>query len=112
MTKPKLESKSPTTKRYPPEFQRRMVEMVREGRKKAELAREFGCSQWAITCWVRQAERDAGRGDGGLTTVEQQELSQLRREVRQLRVDREILAKAAAWFAQERVPNLKRNSDL
>lgn len=104
-------SKSPTANRYPPEFHRQMVQLVRAGRKKSELAREFGCSEWAITRWVRQADRDAGTGDGGLTTAEKAELSHLRRENRQLKMDREILSKAAAWFAQERVPNAKRNSD-
>jgi transposase len=104
--------KSKTAKRYPVEFHRQMVELVRAGRKKSDLAREFGCSQWAITRWVQQADRDAGQGDGGLTTHERQELAQLRRENRQLRMDREILSKAAAWFAQERGTNAKRSSDL
>ena len=50
---------------------------------------------------VAQFERNAGRGDGGLTTAEREELSRLRRENRQLRLEREILSKAAAWFARE-----------
>jgi len=108
MVKSKSSSKA---NRYPPEFHRQMVELIRAGRKKSELAREFGCSEWAITRWVQQADRDAGKGDGGLTTAERTELTQLRRENRQLKMDREILSKAAAWFAQERVPNAKRSSD-
>ena len=112
MIKSKLKSTSPKAKRYPPEFHRQMVELVRAGRKKSQLAREFGCSIWAITRWLHQAERDAGGGDGGLTNAERIEFTQMRREIRQLRMDREILSKAAAWFAQERVPNTKRNSDL
>jgi transposase len=60
---------------------------------------------------VAQAERDAGRGDGGLTSAERQELARLRRENRQLKLEREILSKAAAWFAQETAPNSKRSSD-
>jgi transposase len=59
---------------------------------------------------VKQADRDAGRGDGGLTTVEREELGRLRQENRQLRIEREILSKAAAWFAQETVTNTKRSS--
>ncbi|MGH8612886.1 MAG: hypothetical protein ACREYF_12915 [Gammaproteobacteria bacterium] len=66
---------------------------------------------WSINRWVAQAERDAGHGDGRLTTVEREELVRLRREVKQPRIEREILSKAAAWFAQETVPNLKRASD-
>jgi transposase len=60
---------------------------------------------------VAQAERDAGRGDGGLTSAERQELARLRRENRQLKLEREILSKAAGWFAQETAPNSKRSSD-
>jgi transposase len=60
---------------------------------------------------VRQADRDEGRGDGGLTTTEREELVRLRRENKRLQMEREILSKAAAWFAQETVPNSKRHSD-
>jgi len=87
--------------RYTPEFRRQMVELVRAGRKASELAREFGVTSWSIGRWVAQAERDAGRGDGGLTSAERQELARLRRENRQLKLEREILSKAAAWFARE-----------
>jgi len=104
-------AKSKFAKRYPVEFRRQLVELHRAGRSLTELAREFGCSQWAISRWVKQAERDAGRGDGGLTTSEREELVRLRRENRQLKTEREILAKAAAWFAQETAPNSKRSSD-
>lgn len=86
---------------YPPEFRRRMVELVRSGRKIEELGREFEPSANAIRKWVQQAERDEGRGDGGLTSLEREELGRLRREVRVLREEREILKKAAAWFARE-----------
>lgn len=104
-------AKSKHAKRYPKEFHRQMVELHRAGRTLSELSREFGCSQWAISRWVKQADRDAGRGDGGLTTEERQELAQLRRENKRLKVEREILGKAAAWFAQESAPNTKRFSD-
>ena len=80
--------------------------------KRSELSREFGVSEWAITRWVKQAARDAGRGDGGLTTAERQELVRLRRENRQLKIEREILAKAATWFANQETPrNSKPSSD-
>ena len=78
-----------------------MVELVRAGRTPGELAREFECSDQTIRNWVRQAERDEGRRDDGLTTDERTELQRLRRENRQLREEREILAKATAWFARE-----------
>jgi transposase len=81
-----------------------LVELVRAGRSPAELAREFEPTAQAIRNWVTQSERDAGRGDGGdggVTTPEREELTRLRRENRQLRLEREILSKAAAWFARE-----------
>jgi len=78
-----------------------MVELVRAGRDPEDLAREFEPSAQAIRNWVRQAERDGGRRGDGLTTGEREELARLRRENRQLRQERDILAKAAAWFARE-----------
>jgi len=86
---------------YPSEFRRQMVELVRAGRTPEELAKEFEPSAQAIRNWVRQADRDEGRRADGLTTAEREELRRLRREIRQLKVEREILAKAAAWFARE-----------
>ena len=86
---------------YTPEFRRQMVELVRAGRSPDELAREFEPTGQSIRNWVAQAERDASGGDGGLTTAEREELSRLRRENRQLRLEREILSKAAACFAPE-----------
>jgi transposase len=86
---------------YPPEFRRRMVELVRSGRTPEELSREFEPSAQSISNWVRQAERDEGVRQDGLTTDEREELRRLRREVRVLREEKEILKKAAAWFAQE-----------
>jgi transposase len=98
-----------TTTRYTPEFKRQMVELVRSGRKPAELSREFGAAAWTIALWVKQDARDRGRGDGGLTSAEREELTRLRRENRKLKEEREILAKAAAWFATESGPS-KRSS--
>ncbi len=86
---------------YPPEFKRRMVELVRAGRKPEELSREFEPSSQAIHNWVKQADLDEGKRKDGLTTLEREELARLRRENKQLRLEREILSKAAAWFARE-----------
>jgi transposase len=86
---------------YPPEYRQQVVELVRAGRTPGELAREFEVSAQAIRNWVRQADRDEGRRADGLTTEERHELVRLRRENRQLREEREILSKAAAWFARE-----------
>ena len=86
---------------YPPEFRRRMVELVRAGRSPGELGRKFEPSAQAIRNWVKQADLDEGRRDDGLTTEERDEFGRLRREVKVLRQEREILKKAAAWFARE-----------
>jgi transposase len=75
--------------------------LVRSGRSPASLAKEFGPTAWSISLWVKQAQRDIGKGDGGLTTAEREELGRLRRENRKLKEEREILSKAAAWFATE-----------
>jgi transposase len=100
-----------TQRVYTPEFRRQMVELYRAGRGFDELAKEFGCTSWSIRQWVKQADRDVGRGDGGLSSAERQELTRLRRENRQLKMEREILSKAAAWFANESTATPKRSSD-
>ena len=86
---------------YPFEFRQRIVELVRVGRRPGELAREFEPTVESINRWVKQADRDEGRLADGLTTQEREEMRRLRRENRQLKREREILAKAAAWFARE-----------
>ena len=86
---------------YPLEFRERMIELVQSGRSPESLAREFEPSAQCIRNWVRQAERDAGRRSDGMTTEERTELRRLRRENATLREEREILKKAAAWFARE-----------
>ena len=86
---------------YPLEFRQQMIELVHAGRTPEELSREFEPSAQAIRNWVTQAERDAGRRGDGLTSSERDELRRLKRENRRLRQEREILAKAAAWFARE-----------
>lgn len=89
-----------TRKAYAPEFRQQMTELVRAGRTPEELSKEFEPTAQTIRNWAAQAEIDDGRGDG-LSTAEREELRKLRRENKRLRQEREILAKAAAWFAQE-----------
>jgi transposase len=88
---------------YTREFKAETVRLVIEGgRGIAEVARDLDLTESALRQWVRQSEVDAGRGkQGELTTAERQELAQLRREVKTLRLEREILKKAAAFFAKE-----------
>ncbi len=86
---------------YAPEYRRRIIELARCGRSISELARAFEPTVETIRQWIRQAERDEGLRTDGLTTSEREELNRLRRENRVLREEREILSKAAAWFAQE-----------
>ena len=86
---------------YPAEFRAQLVEQVRSGRTPEELSREFEPTAQSIWNWVRQAERDQGVRLDGLTTDEREELRRLRREIKVVREEREILKKAAAWFAEE-----------
>jgi transposase len=88
-------------KPYPPEFRMRMVELVRSGRTPNELAQDFEPSAQTIRNWVAQAKRDGGTRSDGLATGEKEELRRLRHENAVLREEKEILKKAAAWFAQE-----------
>ena len=78
---------------YPPEFRRRIVELVRAGQSAEALSRKFEPSAQTIRNWVKQADLDEGRRADGLTTEERQEVVLLRRENRQLREEREILKK-------------------
>ena len=95
-------SKASNVKAYPKEFREKVVQLVQgEDRSQREVAEEFGISTDSVRRWVQQAERDQGSRQDGLRTSEREELSRLRREVRQLKMDREILSKAAAWFARE-----------
>ena len=86
---------------YPAEFREQMIALVRAGRTPGSLSREYEPSAQTIHNWVRQADRDEGRCLDGLTSAEREELRRLRRENKRLRTEREILAKAAAWFARE-----------
>jgi transposase len=77
------------------------VELARAGRTPEGLAQEFEPSAQTTRNWIAQAERDAGQRTDGLTTAEREELTRLKRENRQLKLEREILARATAWFARE-----------
>ncbi|MGI4940797.1 MAG: transposase [Janthinobacterium lividum] len=95
---------------YSPEFRRQMIDLVRARRSPENLSREFEPTAQSIGAWVASADKQEGRRAGaakriktsfGLAASEQDELVRLRRENRQLRVERDILSKAAAWFARE-----------
>jgi transposase len=81
---------------YPAEYRRKIVALVRAGRNANELAKEFECTAQTIRNWVAQAEADGGKRDDVLSSAERDELRRLRRENRQLKLEREILAKATA----------------
>lgn len=96
---------------YSMEFRAQLIELVKSGREPVDVAREFGVSSTTVWKWVRQAAADGGERTDLLTTDEKTELARLRREVRVLREERDILSKAAAWFAQEAAPTPKKRSD-
>jgi transposase len=87
---------------YPAQFREQMVQLVRAGRKPGGLAKEFGCHATSITNWTRQADEASGVAPlqaSALSANERQELIELRRKLRQVQMERDILAKATAWFA-------------
>jgi transposase len=87
-----------------------LIELVASGRSPEELAREFEPSAQTIRNWVKRAEADGGKRRDVLTSLEREELVKLRRENRQLKTEREILAKATAWFAREADTKPKKSS--
>jgi transposase len=87
---------------FPPEYKAEVVELIRAtGKTVGQVARELDLTETAVGEWVKRADLDAGRRTDGLTTVEREELRRLRREVRDLREEREILRRAAVFFARE-----------
>jgi transposase len=89
---------------YSAEFRRQMVDLVRAGRDPEDLAREFEPSSQSIRNWVARADRKEGLREEksvAVTLPERDELIRLRREIKQLRLERDILSRAAAWFARE-----------
>jgi transposase-like protein len=99
----KQETNRRTRRVHSPEFKAEAVKLVKDGgRKVGELARDLGLADSLVRSWVRQADVDAGKGPAGApTTAEKEELSHLRREVKVLRMEREILKRAATFFAKE-----------
>lgn len=95
---------------YPPEFKTKLVALVLAGRSPEELAKEFEPSNITIRNWVKQAQLDSGIRKDGLSSDERQEMARLRKRVKQLELEREILSKAAAWFARENTDLPKRSS--
>jgi len=95
---------------YPAEFRDQIIALARTGRSSESLAKEFEPCVATIHAWIKQADRDGGSRSDGLTGDEREELRRLRRENRQLRQERDILAKAAAWFAQSDVTSSRSSS--
>jgi transposase len=87
---------------FPPEYKAEVVALIRTtGKTVGQVARELDLTETAVREWVKRADLDAGRRTDGLTSAEREELRRLRREVRDLREEREILRKAAVFFARE-----------
>ena len=90
---------------YPAQFRQQMIELVASGRRPSELAKEFGCHETSILSWMRAAKVTdatapvATLQSAPLNAAERQELIELRRKLRQVQQERDILAKATAWFA-------------
>ena len=86
---------------YPEEFRREAVELVRRGRSIPDVAESLGMSGQSLRNWVRQEQLDRRERDDGLTSAEREELRELRRKVKRLEQERDILKRATALFARE-----------
>jgi transposase len=95
---------------YPAEFRQKIVELYRAGRSVNELTEEFEPSDQTIRNWIAHADADGGKRMDLVTSAEREELARLRRENKQLKVERDILAKATAWFAKEADTTPKKSS--
>jgi transposase len=90
-------------RRFDEDFKAQAVRLVLdEGKSVGSVARDLDLTETALREWVNRARADRTSGKTGLTTAEREELARLRKEVRILREEREILRKAAAFFATER----------
>ena len=87
---------------YPPEFKAEAVRLVGSSeRSLTRLAKDLGVADQTLRNWVQQARADRSKGKTGLTTAEREELSRLRKEVRELRIERDLLKKVSALFAKD-----------
>ena len=96
---------------YPPEFRQQMVELVALGKCPKQLSKEFGCHYTSIQTWCRaagvpirsnQANALAATSNASLSAIERQELLELRKKLKRVEMERDILAKATAWFANNK----------
>ena len=106
------ESTMAKVRTYPPEFRRKILELARSGGQLNSLATEFQVARQTIMNWQKQDDLDAGRRTDGLTTAESAEMTKLRRRVRELEMERDILKKAAASLAWDTnaIPNKSSDS--
>ena len=104
-----MAKRKPKGRGYPPEFREQIVGLHRAGRSAKSLAKEFDLAYQTVLNWLKQEDLNTGKRTDGLTSSEREELTRLRRENRRLKEEREILSKAAAWFATESGPS-KRSS--
>jgi len=88
---------------FTPEYKAEVVGLCRKsGKSIGQVSRDLGLTETSVRAWVRQADIDDGKGaSGALTTAEREELAALKREVKTLRLERDILRKATAFFAKE-----------
>ena len=96
-------AKTGRRRHFTPEYKAEVVELFhKSGKTAGELSRDLDLTETSVRSWIRQADVDAGVGPAGaLTTAEREEVAELRREVKTLRLERDILKKAAAFFAKE-----------
>jgi transposase len=86
---------------YPEQFRREALELVRQGRSIPDVAESLGITPQSLRNWKRQDDRDRGERDDGLTSAEREELRALRKQVKRLEQERDILKRATALFARE-----------